>query len=1565
MGLDVERLVAEAAAAAPKELNGMLPVSGNMFSSADIVQPRHAVPVRQQLPHFMQKVKEEGLCFYVRAFACVEMPNDITKPLSNLPAAPVGALCGDGRALAAYIKAIQNSQKPEWERCTTAVLTGRTAYNSEPNTGALSATVFVPVPTSFCLELPRRMDGRNLTTSKQADAYMTELDNVLKAILFEEMAKDSDDSGQAFKFRCNPGHEPKITYDYSFAWRERANGWDPDPDDKTETKTISYPVITIRAVNAWSARRFTSFFENKDNSGGIAVPKCPCNIMVNVWEAPRNIATDVRVLCENKWKSCGWYRITNCVPAKWTATHTDVAFGVAGPECVQVLADDTSPAPITILSFDMECVSSRIRPYLKLLEGNVNRFPKATDPTNTAVIICVVVTTADGRRIVVSLQLNDLPNMKSVLHQRTMFHSQGLDIQHDHFLVPDERLLITLLRDFTVFYDADVISSYNGDGFDWPYLFCRMHKEEFSSMSRPPLDCPYLRFYYMSRLIWQENWQIWTACIATDYSNGVSKPKYIPIINEKDRKKNKNLLFRGIPYGRYGSFPGANITLNLSGRTSCDVMSLVKLLGKSNSYYVFERYTLKAVCDRLLAARRFNKLDTNLFGYWHRTDREDDPQNPGRKVPPEEQRRRLAQYCVVDAMCPQLILQDCNMIPFMEVLANVTGATLQKVINAGKTAQITPMFIAKAWDQSRNWVCNINSEGPRDYTGGLVIPPFPQSLAGVEQPTDEDLLPFEQQENVDTNFDWTDVWTDSETKQPMSEILRDMDLLRECSCKSRAILKVLKVKKDSYDPVNQTILATVEMRLCDHTEMIVRTCCIPAQYRNKDVIVVLDFQSLYPSIMRTNYNCGSTVRRINYKLDKAEYCDAYTRLFVEAKDMGLEDVEKYIRDCLQHEQDEREMKARNIVEARRKQLDMQTMSRVFDNINMDNIFGEDDAEDGVCVMGDVDDDFGANEESDDGCAKTGTYAPGDGDFSHESPEDNKNFVSVQETTPDGQLFVHKLARPHIRQGICYQLVTIALNERARIRAEMADILQRIKSFPLLTDDMLRAALSGQVIHTQEPKNKKEKVEQAALEYACETLIRLLGQEPADQLAEVGNALKLQEVVAFIESLKTVYDRMDIEQNIMKIIANSVYGILASRVDASILSNVNAAACVTAQARSSLNTIRRAMNVDMKKIVAENPEKYGGMEVMGVIYGDTDSVFVHLRSKDDKYTWLFLEDAAAYVNDHTNGPFKHIRDCKLNLQAEAKMDAYTILGPKTYISMRDDGKVPKIYSRGVATVRRDRPPVLTKLLSRLFKLITSLNTYARPVLRAVLLREVHLYIEELLSNRIPYEDFFITQRVLKLPSGLNFNTTNTTAASSAAADDETPSKHISVIEFLMALQKKAVNTVKKAAQHIEVAIEIFNTTGEPPRTGDSVTYVLTKNAKGEKLKARPTQVVAIDDIDRIGYFTNRIKTSLMRVLDVFVGLQNSSEFFRMYENAFSGVVGIEDMLNSNKSSPLQPGPQRRWKKMREWTCGPPPRKSEKHTLPTANQLNEQARKRSKMTTKAVGNSVFSLNKFFGT
>lgn len=1566
MTVNIERLMAEAAAAAPHEVKGSVPVGNlrSIFGNPDFVRPRHEVPAKEQLPKLHKVVEEEGLDFYAREMGCADLPHDVKRswPEMEKTPAPVEEKCGDGPMLANFIKTLQNTQEPAWKQQTTFIMTGRTPYDAATKTGALSVTVFIPVHTSVCLELPRHMDGVNLTTQDQAVAYITELRKALDEVLQEEIAQDM--TGR--KFKCKPGDEPVITFDCEFAWRERANGWQPNPDNPScPTETISYPVITVRAMNTWSARRITEYFANKSNKG-LFVPKCPCAIEVNVWESPRSIATDVRVMCENKWKPCGWYRIRNCEPAKWTAAHTDAMFGVSGPACVTYLPDDTRQAPVTVLSFDMECISSQIKQYLKLLQGKVNRFPKATDPTNSVVIICFVVKTADGRTVVVSLQLNDLPGSTAVLHKRVSFHSQGMDIEHDNFLVPNERLLITMFRDFITFYDPDVITSYNGDGFDWPYLFVRMHQEAHDTMYSPPQDYQYMRFYYLGRLIWQPNWQTFTACVEEHGSGG--KVKYRPVLNEKDRKKTKWLQFRSMPYGRYASFAGATITLAMSGRTSCDVMQLVKMLGKSNPYYVFERYTLKNVCDRLLAARKFNKLDANLFGYWHRTDRDPDPQNPAQLVPPEEQRERLVKYCAVDAMCPDLIVKDCNLLAFLQALSRITGATLQKVMNAGKTAQITPMFIAKAWDESRKWVCNTNSEGPRDYIGGLVIPPFPQSLAGVDQPTEEDLLAFEEQEKVDdTNYDWSDIWTDHETGNPICEIMREIDMNRECDCESKGVLKVIKVLKGTYDKVNHTNLARVKITLCQHAESFERTCRIPAKYRNKDVVVVLDFQSLYPSIMRTNYNCGSTVRRINYTLDKAERCDAVARLYIKARALRKEgaEINKYIDEQLRQEQAERENEARSIVEARRKWLDMQAMSNVFSSVNIDNLFEEEEA-DGPCVLGDPDSDYGTEDDSDDGCAKTGTYALGDGDFSHESPEDNKDFVSCQETTPSGQLLVHKLARPHVRRGICYELVTIALDERARIRAEMAVVLQRIKSFPLLTDAMVQAALRGENIHAnKEPKSKKEKFEQECLDFACQSLLSLLGA-----VGGVKAALELPEVKEFIKKLNDLYDRLDIEQNIMKIIANSVYGILASRVESSILSNVNAAACVTAQARNSLHTIRRAMNVDMKKIVADNPEKYGNMVVIGVIYGDTDSVFVHLRSESPEYTWLFLQDAAAFVNDRENGPFKHIRDCKLNLQAEAWMDGYTITGPKTYFCKRDDGKKQKVYTRGVATVRRDKPPVLTKLLSRLFNIITDLNVYPRPVLRAIVLRELHIYMEKLLSNSIPYEDYFITQRIMKLPAGMNFNAATVgpaAADSDGAAAAATDKKPMNIVETLFAvakeLQKQAITTAKKAAQHIEVALEIFRKTGEPPRTGDSSTYVLTKTANGGTLVARPTQDVTIDDIDRIGYLTNRIKKSVLRVLEVLIGPKNTKSFFNIYENAFKGVRCVDDLLASSEMKSLSPK-QRRWAQMREWKCGQPPRQSEKHGLMTPEELAERTNKRKKMDKKAVKNNGFSLESFFG-
>lgn len=1564
MALSNEKLIAEAEAAAPLEVENMVAVDiRKMLSNPQIVHPRHQTPTDEQ-----KLDTTSDLNIFVRDVSCIEMPYGIYEKWPAMSSAntlaPVRAFCNDGPRLKQYLETMQKTQRPPWKHQTTFCIVGRTKYDAVAKTGGLSVTVFMPCHTSLCLELPRHMDGINLTSSEQVEAYMVELRTKLKDILLDEQSAAEADGGRSFKFKCNVGDEPTIEFEHTFAWREHANYWEPDPDDPKGLRTKRYPIVTIRAKNAWSARRITDFFDRKENKG-VDVPSCPCAITAKVWETTKHIPTDMRVLCENKWPSCGWFNIKNYQSAQWTASHTDAVFGVRGPTDITPLRDDLTPAPLTNLCFDMECISSGIAQYLKLLEGNVNRFPKATDPSNSVVLICFNVNTADGRAIRVSLQLNDLPGQRVVLHKRTSFHSQGLEIEHDHFLVPNEKLMITMLRDFIVFYDPDIISSYNGDSFDWPYLFVRMHESRFDDMHRPPADCEHKRFYYLGRLLWTASWQTWTPCVPDSNSgrNG-GKVKYIPVLNEKDRNnKKKTIQFRGMVNGRFGSFPGASITLALSGRTSCDVMSLIKLLGKSNKEYAFAKYNLKSVCDRLLRGK-FNKLDVSLFGYWHRTDRATDPENPGQRVPPERQRERLAHYCIVDAVCPIKILEACNLIPFMELLAATTGATLHKVINAGKTAQIVPMFIKQAWETGREWVCNYTTEETRDYIGGLVIPPLPQSLAGVETPSEENLLPFEsQQEPVDPEFDWTCVWIDEQTKLPISDIVREIGDLRECSCDESAQqnhLQVVNVRPDTYEPTTQTYLSTVQITLCDHVTL-KRECRIPARFHNNDVIVVLDFQSLYPSIMKTDFICGSTVWRTgNYELNDAEMCEAYTRLFVRARNEGIPPgaaTDTYIQQQLAQEALEREEAARKIVDTRRKQVETHSIAQTILSVDTDNLFGGCDDDDGTGSGGGGGDEDGLNgvnddndDETNDGCAKTGTYSQGDGDFSHESSFDPENFVSVQETTPDGQLRVHLLARPNVRRGICYQLVIIALNERARIRAEMTVILQKIKSFPKLTENMVLSRIQGLSIHEAAPKNKKEKLEQECLDFACQAIVDHLksGSSGVSTLAELGGlvtVLASSEIVTMIKKLQELYDRMDIEQNIMKIIANSVYGILASRTKESILSNINAAACVTAQARSSLNTVRKAMNEDMKTRVRENPERYNGLEVVGVIYGDTDSVFVHLKSKRDQDTWLFLSDAAEYVNTHKPGfPFGHIRDCQLNLQAEAMMKAFNIFGPKTYTSSRDDGKVPKDYARGVATVRRDRPEVLTDLLARMFSMITKLNMYSRTVLRTMLLRMLHQNMELMMNNAIPFEKYFITQRIMRLPAGLNLSAASTSAVSTAAAAALEQEATTNALHRLFSAVKSVPKTsTAKLPQHVDVAMQICRKTGEPPRTGDSVTYVLTK-AKEGSLVARPTQDVTLKDVDRMGYLCNRMQTSIARVLDVLIGRERTAEFFNMYKAALAGQA--PDFFAGEASSK----PSTRWERMKAWVSAPPTR--ERGTKRTSVELLEKTKKQIKFTKTIV-------------
>ena len=145
---------------------------------------------------------------------------------------------------------------------------------------------------------------------------------------------------------------------------------------------------------------------------------------------------------ENKHVPCGWFNI----PA-------DGHMFLSSHELEEAAAASAAPAPWTLVCFDIETEL-----------GPNNAFPKADTEKIIGVSLVVdrsMFLTGETEHHVFTLGSCDpvmpVNDRKCVIHQ-----------------CPNEKMLLSELCEILVWIDPDVVSGWNTDGFDWPYLLRRL-----------------------------------------------------------------------------------------------------------------------------------------------------------------------------------------------------------------------------------------------------------------------------------------------------------------------------------------------------------------------------------------------------------------------------------------------------------------------------------------------------------------------------------------------------------------------------------------------------------------------------------------------------------------------------------------------------------------------------------------------------------------------------------------------------------------------------------------------------------------------------------------------------------------------------------------------------------------------------------------------------------------------------------------------------------------------------------------------------------------------------------
>ncbi|CAL1283637.1 unnamed protein product [Larinioides sclopetarius] len=347
-----------------------------------------------------------------------------------------------------------------------------------------------------------------------------------------------------------------------------------------------------------------------------------------------NINFEIRFMVDTKIVGCNWIEIP---PKKYNLLTTGGSRTPTSRCQIEIEVDwnnlisheperDWSKiAPVRILSFDIECA------------GRKGVFP---EPNHDPVIQIANMVIRQGEKD---------PFIRNVFTLNTcapIIGSQVLSYQN-------EQQMLKEWAEFVRAVDPDIITGYNIQNFDFPYLINRAAHLKVTSF-------PFLGRMKSIRTVIKDS-----------------------VLQSRQMGKRQNKI------------------INLEGRIQLD---LLQILVRD---YKLRSYTLNAVSYHFLQEQKEDVQHSIIT----------DLQNGN-----DQTRRRLAVYCLKDAMLPLRLLEKLMcVINYME-MARVTGVPLSYLLSRGQQIKVVSQLLRKAIEHDFV-IPTMKTEMGDDFTGATVIEP--------------------------------------------------------------------------------------------------------------------------------------------------------------------------------------------------------------------------------------------------------------------------------------------------------------------------------------------------------------------------------------------------------------------------------------------------------------------------------------------------------------------------------------------------------------------------------------------------------------------------------------------------------------------------------------------------------------------------------------------------------------------------------------------------------------------------------------------------------------------------
>lgn len=312
---------------------------------------------------------------------------------------------------------------------------------------------------------------------------------------------------------------------------------------------------------------------------------------------------------------------------------------------------------------------------------------------------------------------------------------------------------------------------------------------------------------------------------------------------------------------------------------------------------------------------------------------------------------------------------------------------------------------------------------------------------------------------------------------------------------------------------------------------------------------------------------------------------------------------------------------------------------------------------------------------------------------------------------------------------------------------------------------------------------------------------------------------------------TMYKVYDGRQLGLKVVANSIYGFTGATVG--FLPEKKIASSVTKYGKFMLYQTKDAV---------ENDTVWGKAGCK-VIYGDTDSVFVHIPRSlvDGKDEKELMENAHAFgesMSQKITNIFLYPND----LEYEKSYSSFLLLKKKRYAGFKfEPGHAPKLQIKGLEAARRDYAPLLVETQKKMLNILL----LDRNVQMAC--DYVGKVVFDLMNGNTPIEKLIMSKKLSRSPE-----------------------------------------KYKSVAAHVFLALRLQKEAPAiAPVSGDRVDYVIyaSGNSKVSESACLPSEILSGKfSIDTAYYLEKQLKGPLMRILEKIV--KNPLDLFSC-NSAFKG------------------------------------------------------------------------------